>query len=89
MDNNIKPETLFDIILDLQASTLDSSQLDELCKFQQSLTMTRIANWLRSNARIYHLGHEVSISKQISSLADELDYLAEIAIDNPYRITSK
>lgn len=86
---DIKPETLFDIIPDLKTSTLDSSQLDELCKFQQSLTLTRVAGWLRNNARIYHLGHEISISKQIDSLADEIDYLSEIAIDNPYRITYK
>jgi len=80
-----KPETLFDTVPNLQTATLDGTQLDELCKEQQSITMKRIANWLRSNARIYNLGYEVSIAKQVASLADELDYLADIAENNPYR----
>ena len=86
MEQNHK--TLFDTISNLQTATLDSTQLAELCKQQQSLTMTRIASWLRSNARLYSQGYEVSISKQVASLADELDYLSEISFDSPYRTTS-
>ena len=80
-------ETLFDTVPNLQTSTFDATQLAELCKQQQTLTMTRIASWLRSNARLYSQGYEVSISKQVASLADELDYLSQIALDSPYRIT--
>ena len=80
-----KHETLFDTVPNLQTGTLDSTQLAELCKKQQTITMTRIANWLRMNARIYSQGYEISISKQVASLADELDYLAQISIDSPYR----
>jgi len=80
-------ETLFDVVPNLQTSTFDSTQLAELCKKQQTITMTRIANWLRSNARIYSYEYEVSIAKQVASLADELDFLANIALDSPYRIT--
>ena len=78
-------ETLFDTVPNLQTSTFDATQLAELCKQQQTLTMTRIASWLRSNARLYSQGYEVCISKQVASLADELDYLAQISIDSPYR----
>ena len=80
-------ETLFDVVPNLQTSTFDSTQLAELCKQQQTITMTRIANWLRSNARIYSCGYEISIAKQVASLADELDYLSQISIDSPYRTT--
>ena len=82
-----KHKTLFDTIPNLETAMLDSTQLAGLCKQQQTLTMTRIANWLRSNARIYSQGYEVSISKQVASLADELDYLSQIALDSPYRTT--
>lgn len=85
METNSRPETLFDVVPNLQTATLDTIQLDELCKVQQSLTMKRIASWLRNNARIYSLGYEVSIAKQVSSLADELDYLSDIAETNPHR----
>ena len=54
MEQNHK--TLFDMIPNLETAMLDSTQLAELCKQQQTLTMTRIANWLRSNARIYSQG---------------------------------
>ena len=72
-------ETMFDTVTGLHASILDTHQLKDMCREQQAITMRRISNWLRMNARIYNLGYEVSISKQVGSLADEIDYLAEVA----------
>ena len=40
-------ETIFDIVPDLEASLVDVHQLTNMCKEQQSITMRRIANWLR------------------------------------------
>ena len=84
-----KPETLFDTVTILETSILDSVQLTDICKSQQFMTMQRIANWLRNNACIYTIENEVTIAKQIISLADELDYLATLAKDKPYRISHK
>ena len=74
-----KLETVFDTVGNLQAATLDVNHMSDLCKEQQRLTMRRIAGWLRNNARIYELGFEVSIAKQIDGLAGELEYLAEVS----------
>ena len=84
-----KPETLFDTVPNLETSILDSVQLTDICKSQQFMTMQRIANWLRNNACIYTIENEVTIAKQIISLADELDYLATLAKDKPYRLSHK
>ena len=84
-----KPETLIDTVPNLETSILDSVQLTDICKSQQFMTMQRIANWLRNNACIYTIENEVTIAKQIISLADELDYLATLAKDKPYRISHK
>ena len=72
-------ETMFDTVLGLQASMLDTADLKDICRKQQTITMHRVANWLRMNARIYNKDYEVSIGKQVGGLADELDYLAEVA----------
>jgi len=72
-------ETMFDTVTGLQASILDKVDLQDLCREQQTITMRRIATWLRMNARIYHKDYEVSVSTQVGSLADELEYLAEVA----------
>ena len=64
-----KLETLFDTVDNLQAATLDVNHMTDICREQQRLTMRRIAGWLRNNARIYHAGFEVSVAKQIDSLA--------------------
>ena len=73
-------ETIFDTVTGLQASILDTHQLKDICREQQSITLNRVANWLRMNSRVYTKGGEISISTQMSGLADELDYLADISI---------
>ena len=73
-------ETIFDTVTGLQASILDTHQLKAMCREQQAITMRRTANWLRMNARIYNKDYEISIAKQVDGLADELDYLAEVAL---------
>ena len=73
-------ETLLDTVEGLQASIVDVHQLSNLCREQQALTMRRVANWLRMNGRIYDRNWEMSIGKEIGGLADELEYLADIAL---------
>ena len=72
-------ETMFDTVTGLQASILDTHQLKDMCREQQTITMRRVANWLRMNARIYSKDYEPSIAKQVGGLANELDYLADVA----------
>lgn len=66
-------ETIFDIVPDLEASLVDVHQLTNMCKEQQSITMRRIANWLRMHGRM-------SASKELANLGDEMEYLADIAL---------
>ena len=73
-------ETMFDTVLGLQASVVDVHQLQKICREQQAITMKRVASWLRMNGRISNRNWEVSVGKEISGLADELDYLAEVAL---------
>lgn len=73
-------ETLLDTVEGLQASIVDVHQLSNLCREQQAITMRRVANWLRMNGRIYDKNWEMSIGKEIGGLADELEYLADIAL---------
>jgi hypothetical protein len=73
-------ETMFDTVLGLQASVVDVHQLQNICREQQAITMKRVASWLRMNGRIYNRNCEVSVGKEMSGLADELDYLAEVAL---------
>ena len=73
-------ETMFDTVLGLQASVVDVHQLQNICREQQAITMKRIASWLRMNGRICDRNYEISVGKEMGSLADELDYLAEIAL---------
>ena len=80
-------ETMFDTVTGLQASILDTHQLKDMCREQQSITMRRVANWLRMNARIYHKDYEPSIAKQVGGLANELDYLAEVASSDIFSST--
>ena len=77
-----KQETMFDTVTGLQASILDTHQLRDICREQQSITMKRIASWLRMNTRTYSRDGEASISTQVGGLADELDYLAEVALSD-------
>jgi len=75
-------ETLLDTVDNLQASIVDVHQLKDMCREQQALTMRRVASWLRMNGRIYDRNWEVSVGKEIGSLADELDYLSDIALQH-------
>ena len=77
MDRKI--ETLFDLVSSPQtAALLDSSELTDMCKEQQSLTMKRIASWLRSNSKIFQLEWDYSIARELKDLADDLDHLASL-----------
>jgi len=69
--------TLFDTVQGLQASTLDSTQLEALCGQQRILTMHRIADWLRGNAKFFQLAWDTSMSRELKHLAEDLDYLAD------------
>jgi len=68
---------LFDTVQGLQASILDSTQLEALCGQQRVLTMHRIAAWLRGNAKLFKLEWDTSMSRELESLAEDLDYLAD------------
>ena len=49
---------------------------------QQSITMHRIASWVRSRARTCRLEWDTQSASELKGLADELEYLADIAIMN-------
>ena len=68
---------LFETVPGLQTSTLDSTQLESLCAQQRSLTMHKIADWLRSNTKIFELEWDTVISRELKHLADDLDHLAD------------
>ena len=68
---------LFETITGLQTSTLDSTQLESLCAQQRTLTMHQIAEWLRGNAEIFKLEWDTIVFRELSSLADDLDHLAD------------
>lgn len=70
-------ETMFDTVqIQSTAATLDSTELASMCVAQRSITMRRIASWLRSNAKIFELEWESLIATELKSLADDLDHLA-------------
>ena len=68
---------LFETVPGLQTATLDSTQLESLCAQQRTLTMHQIAAWLRSNAEIFKLEWETTVSRELTNLADDLDHLAD------------
>ena len=68
---------LFDTVQGLQASVVDSTQLEDLCIQQRTLTMHNIATWLRSNSAIFQLEWDTVVSRELSNLADDLDHLAD------------
>ena len=77
MDRKI--ETLFDLVPSSQtAALLDSSELTNMWKEQQSLTMTRIASWLRNNSKIFQQEWESSLARELKDLADDLAHLASL-----------
>jgi hypothetical protein len=72
-------ETMFDTVqVASDAVLLDSTELKVMLAEQRSITMKRVASWLRSNSRIFELGWEPTIAKELKSLADELDHLTTI-----------
>jgi len=73
-------ETMFDTVTGLHAAILDTHELKDICREQQSITMRRIADWLRMNARIYSKDYESMLAKQVGGLANELDYLADVSV---------
>ena len=77
MDRKI--ETLFDVVSSPQtAALLDSSEIKDMCREQQSLTMQRIASWLRNNSKIFQLEWDYTIARELKDLADDLDHLASL-----------
>ena len=75
-------ETMFDTVTGLHASILDTHQLKDMWREQQNITMKRVANWLRMNAKIFKAEWDTSMSRELDGLADELDYLAEVSISD-------
>ena len=73
-------ETMFDTVQGLQASIVDVHQLKDMCHQQQSITMHRIASWVRSRARTCRLEWDTQSASELKGLSDELEYLADIAL---------
>lgn len=72
-------ETMFDTVeISSTAVLLDSTEIANMCIEQRSMTMRRIANWLRSNSKIFELEWETIIAREVKNLADDLDHLASI-----------
>ena len=69
---------LFETVTGLQTALLDSTQLEDLCAQQRTLTMHQIAGWLRSNAKIFELEWDTVLSRELKHLADDLDHIAEL-----------
>ena len=67
---------LFEIVEGIQTATLDSTQLEALCAQQRTLTMHKIAEWIRSNAKMFELEWDTVVSKELKYLADDLDHIA-------------
>ena len=75
-----KLETLFDILPKMQAAVLDSTQLEDICRQQQALTMRRVAYWLQGHAKLRFANGESAMSSQMKTLAEELDYLSDLPL---------
>ena len=73
-------ETLFDILPKMQAAMLDSTQLEDICRQQQTLTMKRVAYWLQGQAKLKMATGECVLSSQLNTLAEELDYLGDLPL---------
>ena len=75
-------ETPFDLIQGLQASILDSTQLELICEQQRTLTMHRIAGWLRGNAKLFQYFPPIEndvMAQEVNSLAEDLEYMANFS----------
>jgi len=73
-------ETLFDILPKMQAAILDSTQLEDICRQQQTLTMKRVAYWLQGHSKLKLATGECVLSSQLQTLAEELDYLGDLPL---------
>ena len=73
-------ETLFDILPKMQAAILDSTELEHICRKQQTLTMKRVAYWLQGHAKLKMATGECVLSSQLNTLAEELDYLGDLPL---------
>ena len=74
-----KLETMFDVVeITGDALVLDSSEMTSALEEQRSLTMRRVASWLRNNGRIFKLEWDYIVAKELEDLADDLDHLANV-----------
>ena len=75
-------ETLFDILPDLPpAATLDVVQLREMCREQQSLTLSRTADWLEHQGRVAMANGYEEVGVYLYELVFELQYLSTLPSD--------
>ena len=74
-------ETIFDIVPNIEKSMLDSTQLEQICKQQQSITFDRISKWLIGHSRMFYHGGEVQVSKHINNISEEMSLLSELALE--------
>jgi len=75
-------ETIFDIVPNLETAMLDSTQIEQICKQQQSLTFDRISKWLIGHSRMFAHGGEMQVAKQIETISGEMSLLSELAIQD-------
>ena len=74
-----KLETMFDVVeIKGDALVLDSTEMTSALEEQRSLTMRRVASWLRNNGRIFKLEWDYIVAKELEDLADDLDQLANV-----------
>ena len=75
-------ETIFDIVPNLETATLDSAQIEKICKQQQSITFDRIAKWLTGHSRMFVHGGEYQVSRHVENLSEEMELLSELALED-------
>ena len=74
-----KLETMFDTVeVGSDALILDSTEMPSALEEQRSLTMRRVASWLRNNGRIFKLEWDFVVAKELENLADDLDHLSAV-----------
>ena len=74
-----KLETMFDTVeVGSDALILDSTEMTSALEEQRSLTMRRVARWLRNNGRIFKLEWDFVVAKELENLADDLDHLSAV-----------
>ena len=70
---------MFDVVeIKGDALVLDSTEMTSALEEQRSLTMRRVASWLRNNGRIFKLEWDYIVAKELEDLADDLDHLANV-----------